>query len=159
MEASTQSSRRLKKLGLVALGCIGVCICIGVLAASLAPSPGQPYRPIGGVLGSLGLLTSIWFIWLAFRTPTSEPAPSTQEGRSAARAGPYSEEKPDSLEEARFPNLASIKTKTFRLGMKGYNVNEVDQFLSALGVELVALQSALEAAESEVTRLKWHARS
>jgi hypothetical protein len=43
-----------------------------VLAASLAPSPGQPYRPIGGVLGSLGLLVSIWFIWLAFRTAISE---------------------------------------------------------------------------------------
>jgi hypothetical protein len=49
-------------------------VCIAVLAASLAPSPGQPYRPIGGVLGCLGLFTSVWFIWSAIRTPVSESA-------------------------------------------------------------------------------------
>jgi DivIVA domain-containing protein len=58
------------------------------------------------------------------------------------------------LDEKRYPNLASIEVKKFRLGLKGYNVNEVDQFLSALGVEVGALQSALETAESEVTRLR-----
>jgi len=66
------SSRARRKIGLIVLGSVGICICIAVLAASLAPSPGQPYRPIGGVLGSLGLLVSIWFIWLAFRTAVSE---------------------------------------------------------------------------------------
>ncbi len=69
---SQTSSRALKKIGLIALGSLGICICIAVLAASLAPSPGQPYRPIGGVLGSLGLLASIWCIWLAFQTAISE---------------------------------------------------------------------------------------
>jgi hypothetical protein len=69
---STESSRRQRKVWLLVLGSLGICICIGVLAASLAPSPGQPYRPIGGVLGSLGLLASVWFIWLAFQTSISE---------------------------------------------------------------------------------------
>jgi hypothetical protein len=69
---SSSSSRAQRKIGLIVLGSLGICICIAVLAASLAPSPGQPYRPIGGVLGSLGLLVSIWFIWLAFRTAISE---------------------------------------------------------------------------------------
>jgi DivIVA domain-containing protein len=64
---------------------------------------------------------------------------------------------PNSLDDTRFPNLASIEAKTFRLGLKGYNVNEVDQFLSALVNEVTALQSALEAAESEVARLKGQA--
>jgi uncharacterized RDD family membrane protein YckC len=69
---SSSSSRALKKVGLIVLGSVGICICIAVLAAALAPSPGQPYRPIGGVLGSLGLFASIWCIWLAFRTAISE---------------------------------------------------------------------------------------
>jgi DivIVA domain-containing protein len=58
------------------------------------------------------------------------------------------------LDETRYPNLASIEAKRFRLGLKGYNVNEVDQFLSALVVEIGTLQSALAAAEREVTRLR-----
>ena len=58
------------------------------------------------------------------------------------------------LDQTQYPNLASIEAKRFRLGLKGYNVNEVDQFLSALVVEIGALESALEGAESEVTRLK-----
>jgi hypothetical protein len=70
--ASTTSARAQRKAGLLVLGGLGICICIAVLAASLAPSPGQPYRPIGGVLGSLGLLASIWFVWLAFQTAISE---------------------------------------------------------------------------------------
>jgi uncharacterized RDD family membrane protein YckC len=65
-------SRAQRKTGLIVLGSLGICICIAVLAASLAPSPGQPYRPIGGVLGSLGLLASMWCIWLAFQTAISE---------------------------------------------------------------------------------------
>ena len=61
---------------------------------------------------------------------------------------------PNSLDQARFPNLAAIETKKFRLGLKGYNVDEVDRFLSALVIGVGALQSALEAAEVEVVRLK-----
>ena len=38
--------------------------------------------------------------------------------------------------------------------MKGYNVNDVDQFLSALVSERDVLKSALDAAESEVARLR-----
>jgi DivIVA domain-containing protein len=58
------------------------------------------------------------------------------------------------LDPARFPNVASIASQKFRLGLKGYNVNDVDQFLSALAVEVATLQSALESAEREVARLK-----
>ena len=67
---------------------------------------------------------------------------------------PYCGRMPSRLDETQYPNIASIESKTFRLGLKGYNVNEVDQFLSALVVEIRALESALEGAESEVTRLK-----
>jgi cell division septum initiation protein DivIVA len=65
----------------------------------------------------------------------------------------------NSPDDPRFPNLASIEAKKFRLGLKGCNVNEVDQFLSALTVEVQALQSALEAAEAEVSRLNREAES
>jgi DivIVA domain-containing protein len=58
------------------------------------------------------------------------------------------------LDQTRYPNLASIEAKKFRLGLKGYSVREVDQFLSALVVEIGALQSALDTAESEVARLR-----
>jgi len=58
------------------------------------------------------------------------------------------------FDESQYPYLVSIEAKKFRLGLKGYNVKEVDQFLSALVVEIGALQSALKAAESEVTGLK-----
>lgn len=58
------------------------------------------------------------------------------------------------IDPARFPNVASIESQKFRLGLKGYNVNDVDQFLSALAVEVATMQSALESAESEVARLK-----
>lgn len=83
--ASTSSSRAQRKIGLIALGSLGICICIAVLAASLAPSPGQPYRPIGGVLGSLGLLVSIWFIWLAFQTAISESKNRIRQRQKARR--------------------------------------------------------------------------
>jgi hypothetical protein len=71
-QRSTPRSRARKKFGLIALGGVGIVICIAVLAASLAPSPGQPYRPIGAILGSLGLVASLGFIWVAFRTSVSE---------------------------------------------------------------------------------------
>jgi cell division septum initiation protein DivIVA len=61
---------------------------------------------------------------------------------------------PNRLDETRYPNLASIETKKFRLGLNGYNISEVGQFLSTLVSEVGALQSALETAESEVARLK-----
>lgn len=60
----------------------------------------------------------------------------------------------DSFDGRRFPTLASIETKKFRVGMKGYDVNDVDQFLSALVSERNVLKSALDAAESEVARLR-----
>ncbi len=49
----------------------GAGICIAVLAAALAPSPGHQVQPVGGVLGSLGLLFSIWIGWYASRIPLS----------------------------------------------------------------------------------------
>ena len=51
----------------------GAGTCIGVLAAALAPSPGNHYQPVGGVLGSLGLLFSIWIGWCAHRVPLGAP--------------------------------------------------------------------------------------
>ena|ERR1017187_205681 len=47
----------------------GAGICIGVLAAALAPSPGHHVQPVGGVLGSMGLLFSVWVGWYAHRVP------------------------------------------------------------------------------------------
>lgn len=88
---SPSPSRTQRKIGLIALGSVGICICIAVLAASLAPSPGQPYRPIGGVLGSLGLLVSIWFIWLAFQTAIGESKSrirAREKARRIARRNP-----------------------------------------------------------------------
>jgi DivIVA domain-containing protein len=57
-------------------------------------------------------------------------------------------------EEARWPHLALIREVKFRLGLKGYNVAEVDQFLEALTLEIAELRAALETAESEVVRLR-----
>lgn len=51
----------------------GAGTSIGVLAAALAPSPGNHYQPVGGVLGSLGLLFSIWIGWCAHRVPLGAP--------------------------------------------------------------------------------------
>jgi DivIVA domain-containing protein len=58
------------------------------------------------------------------------------------------------LDTTRYPNLAAIESKEFRLGLKGYNVDEVDRFLSALVVEVTALQTELADAQSEVARLQ-----
>jgi hypothetical protein len=64
----------------------GAGTCIGVLAAALAPSPGNHYQPVGGILGGLGLLFSIWIGWCAHRVPLGAPdsapvANSTGEGK------------------------------------------------------------------------------
>ena len=70
------------------------------------------------------------------------------------RSPAYPDQMPNSVEESRWPTLALIGTVKFRLGLKGYNVAEVDKFLSALAVEIGDLQSALEAAEGEVAKLR-----
>ena len=57
-------------------------------------------------------------------------------------------------EEAQWPHLALIREVKFRLGLKGYKVAEVDQFLDALTLEIGELRAALEAAEREVVRLR-----
>jgi DivIVA domain-containing protein len=61
---------------------------------------------------------------------------------------------PDIPDDGRFPNLSSIQSKTFRLGLKGYNVKEVDSFLDTLVTELSQLRTALEELrkENEVLR-------
>jgi cell division septum initiation protein DivIVA len=61
---------------------------------------------------------------------------------------------PNSVDKTPYPNLALVGTVKFRIGLKGYNVYEVDQFLSVLMVEIEALQSELEATEREVARLR-----
>jgi DivIVA domain-containing protein len=58
------------------------------------------------------------------------------------------------LDAERYPNVAAIPTKRFRLGLKGYNVDQVDEFLGELEVEARALRADLAAAEAEVARLK-----
>ena len=74
--------------------------------------------------------------------------------RAQGNLPPYPGRMSNRLDQTQYPNLASIEAKRFRLGLKGYNVKEVDQFLSALVVEIEALQSALDAAASEVARLR-----
>lgn len=56
-----------RKIYLWLISLAGAGICIGVLAASLAPSPGNKYEPVGGILGSLGLLFAAWIGWYAHR--------------------------------------------------------------------------------------------
>jgi DivIVA domain-containing protein len=56
---------------------------------------------------------------------------------------------PDIPDDAGFPNLSSIQSKTFRLGLKGYNVKEVDSFLDTLVTELSQLRKALEELRNE----------
>jgi DivIVA domain-containing protein len=53
-----------------------------------------------------------------------------------------------------FPSVAAIATVQFRLGLKGYNVDEVDVFLGALAVETERLVSELEAAKAELASLR-----
>ena len=85
MPDSTDFSRAQRKMGLIFLGVVGIAICIAVLATALAPSPGQPYRPIGGVLGSLGLIASVWILWLAFQTAINESKNRIKLRRKARR--------------------------------------------------------------------------
>ena len=47
----------------------GLIGCVVTLASALAPSPGHNYQPVGGVLGTLGLLFSGWIGWYAHRVP------------------------------------------------------------------------------------------
>jgi DivIVA domain-containing protein len=61
---------------------------------------------------------------------------------------------PDTSDDTPYPNLVSIETKTFRLGLKGYMVREVDAFLEALVVEFGALKSELEDARLEIASLR-----
>jgi DivIVA domain-containing protein len=66
----------------------------------------------------------------------------------------YPGEVTPSPDELQYPNLASIRTKTFRLGLKGYNVDEVDKFLDSLDMEAQALHATLEAAQREMVSLR-----
>jgi hypothetical protein len=47
---------------------------IALLAAALAPSHGQPYRPIGAVGGFVGLFASAWIGWYAIKIPVRDTA-------------------------------------------------------------------------------------
>lgn len=66
----------------------GTGICIGVLAAALVPSPGQPVRPIGGILGGLGLAFSVWIGWCAHRVPLRAGAAVQPAPVGTAQPGP-----------------------------------------------------------------------
>jgi hypothetical protein len=61
-----RANPRKQKIYLWCVSLVGVGICIAVLAAALAPSPGNHYQPVGGVLGTLGLLFAIWLGWYAY---------------------------------------------------------------------------------------------
>jgi hypothetical protein len=63
----------------------GAGISIAVLAAALAPSPGNHVQPIGGVLGSAGLLFSMWIGWYAHRVPLGHPTIEDAKTRIRAR--------------------------------------------------------------------------
>jgi DivIVA domain-containing protein len=56
---------------------------------------------------------------------------------------------PENPDDAGYPSLSSIQTKTFHLGLKGYNVKEVDSFLATLVIEFAELRAALEQARNE----------
>lgn len=68
----------------------GTGICIAVLAAALAPSPGNHIRPIGGVLGVPALIFSIWIGWYAHCVPLgsvrAEGSPTNSSAIEHARA-------------------------------------------------------------------------
>ena len=49
----------------------GMIGCVALLAAALVPSPGNDYNPLGGILGSFGLLISAWIGWYAHRIPVN----------------------------------------------------------------------------------------
>jgi DivIVA domain-containing protein len=55
----------------------------------------------------------------------------------------------DIPDDARYGNLSSIQAKTFHLGLKGYNIKEVDSFLATLVIEFAELKAALEQVQSE----------
>jgi Helix-hairpin-helix motif len=74
-----------KKVYLWSLALIGGGICVAVLAAALAPSPGNHVQPIGGVLGSAGLLFSIWIAWYAHCVPLGNEPVADAKGRLRAR--------------------------------------------------------------------------
>jgi DivIVA domain-containing protein len=57
-------------------------------------------------------------------------------------------------ESARYPNLASLETVQFRQQLKGYNVNDVDAYLTALVTEVAGLQADLAASQREVADLR-----
>jgi DivIVA domain-containing protein len=98
-----------------------------------APSPGKPNSP-------------------------NQPAEGTDELNRIEVCGHrlalYPGQMPQTLDDSQFPNLASIPTTTFRLGLKGYNVKEVDEFLEALVVEATRLNAALEEARQENASLR-----
>lgn len=58
---------RKSYLWLISLASAGAFIAL--LAAALAPSPGNHVQPIGGILGTAGLLFSIWIGWYAHCVP------------------------------------------------------------------------------------------
>jgi hypothetical protein len=62
----------LRKIGFWVVALLGVAISIAVLAAALAPSPGNHYQPVGGVLAGAGLLISVWLGWYAHCVPLTK---------------------------------------------------------------------------------------
>lgn len=63
----------------------GAGISIALLAAALAPSPGNHVQPIGGVLGTAGLFFSIWVGWYAHCVPMGEETIEDAKSRIRAR--------------------------------------------------------------------------
>ncbi len=63
----------------------GAGISVAVLAAALAPSPGNHVQPLGGVLGIAGLLFSLWTGWYAHFVPLGHPTIGDAKSRIRAR--------------------------------------------------------------------------
>ena len=58
-----------RKCYLWVISLAGAGISVAVLAAALAPSPGNHLQPLGGILGTVGLLFSVWVGWYAHCVP------------------------------------------------------------------------------------------
>jgi DNA uptake protein ComE-like DNA-binding protein len=58
-----------RRTALFVISGIGTVLMIALLAAALAPSPGQPYRPIGAVAGFAGLVVFGWIALYAAKMP------------------------------------------------------------------------------------------
>lgn len=76
-----------RKMYLWLISLAGTGLCIALLAAGLAPSPGHHQQPAAAVVGALGILCSAWIGVYAYRIPSGavSDAMKRMEARRKAR--------------------------------------------------------------------------